>query len=103
MKAVGKVIYRQSIRKQYEWIAVFLFLVILAGVALYPVNTLEKVAWLSVLLVAFAALTIWNIRKYAEVAQCPSCQVDLYDIISAARFKKIAFHYCPACGGQLEV
>ena len=98
-----KVPYTKSIRKQLEWIAIFLFLIILTGLALYPVNTPPKIIFFGVLAVLFGALTIFNVRKKARAALCPNCGVELYEVIQAARFKKILFRHCPACGEHIEV
>ena len=100
---MAKILYKQSVRKQLEWAAILLFIITLAGIALYPVNTPTKFGAFAGLAVGFTLLVLRNTRKNAKLATCPSCQTDLYEIIAAARFKKTAFLYCPACGGRLEV
>ncbi len=98
-----KVPYTKSIRKQLERVAIFLFLVILAGWVLYPVNTPLKFIFFGALVVLFGAVTIFTVGKKAKAASCPNCGTDLYEVIQAARFKKILFRHCPACGEHIEV
>ena len=98
-----KVPYTKSIRKQLEWVAIFFFLINLAGWLLYPVNTLPKIIFFGVLAVLIGAVTIFSLRKINIAASCPNCGTDLYEVIQVARFKKSLFRHCPACGEHIEV
>lgn len=97
-----KMSYAKSVKKQLEWCVVLLFIICLVGWLLYPVNTLIKVAVFAAFAVFFTVLVVLRIRQLATAAACPSCGVDLYEVIQAARFKKILFRHCPACGENIE-
>lgn len=100
---MAKVVHKASLRKQLEWVAVLVFVFIMLGVALYPVNTPQKRAYFAFVLVLFAIFVIRNVRRLAKAAVCPACGVDLYEVIQASRFKRQAFRHCPSCGAPIEV
>lgn len=100
--SIGKVHYKRSLKKQYVFFVIWSVSVILI---LY-VSMAMTSQWLLYFVIAISALTamlIVHVRKAAREAVCPSCQIDLYEVIDAAKMKKIDFRHCPACGVSIAL
>jgi predicted RNA-binding Zn-ribbon protein involved in translation (DUF1610 family) len=100
---MAKIPYKRAVRKQLEWLAVYFFMIVLAGLALYPVNTSRKELLFAALAILFGAMAFRGSRRLGKSVICPSCGADLYEVIQAARGKRISFRHCPACGESVEV
>jgi predicted RNA-binding Zn-ribbon protein involved in translation (DUF1610 family) len=68
-----------------------------------PINTFEKIALFSLIVIILTTTALSYIKKRGKIANCPSCNVDLFEIIDATDRSKIDFKYCPNCGKEVEI
>ena len=94
--------YSKTLKKQVLLGAVAI--VILLGIVygLEPIDSITKISILVVLGLAILFIVVPLINKQANI-HCPHCNVELYEVIAATKFQKLAVKFCPCCGGNIEI
>ena len=93
--------YRKAKRDQWIGLATLAAIVAAMGYMLYPVNTVPKIAVLSVLLVGAGLTTSIALRRQMKSCVCEYCKAELFALIETAQAQRMSLEYCPSCGAKV--
>ncbi len=71
------------------------------SIQLFPAGDI-RLAYIVLSLSSVGLLTLHLIKK-AKNAYCPKCNLDIYNVIDAAKLQNINVCYCPSCGANIAI